>query len=79
MGIDMVAVLLLVFAYLLVWAIDFKCGRESAKVYAERFENYMGMPTPFNEVFINSPDFLDVKKREEIGSKCYRLFCDKKK
>ena len=67
------------FAYLLVWAIDFKCGRESAKVYAERFENYMGVPTPFNEAFINSPDFLYVKKREEIGIKCYRLFCDKKK
>ena len=67
------------FAYLLVWAINFKCGRESAKVYAERFENYMGTPTPFNEAFINSPDFLDVKKREEIGIKCYRLFCDKKK
>ena len=67
------------FAYLLVWAIDFKYDRESAKVYAERFENYMGVPTPFNEAFINSPDFFDVKKREEIGSKCYSLFCNKKK
>ena len=61
------------YIYLLVRAVHFNCGRDTAKIYAKLFEDIVGKPTAFNENFIDSPDFFNSQKLDEVATECEKI------
>ena len=61
------------YIYLLVRAVHFNCGRDTAKIYAKLFEDIAGKPTAFNENFIDSPDFFNSQKLDEVATECEKI------
>lgn len=65
------------FAHLLSWAVDFNCGRDTAKIYAAKLAEFIGHESEFNGAFIDSCDFENAATRREVARKVYSRILNK--